>query len=138
MFSSNLDLEFAAIITTAKIQWFNYGQQTSDYAPKFIEVYLNAAQFVLLYYLRPLLPNSSHHLCIWNNTFHSDMACRRVVVGKRMKSLIYWKKIKIIFFFRGKRVFLIRNCVRKPKKMVPMLYDEDFGFKLAFFDDPGK
>ena len=35
-------------------------------------------------------------------------------------------------------MFLIRNCVRKPKKMVPMLYDEDFGFKLAFFDDPGK
>ena len=51
--------------------------------PKFIKVYPYAAQFVLLYYLRPLLPNSSHYLRIWNNAFHSDMACQRVVVGKK-------------------------------------------------------
>ena len=68
-------------------------------------VYPYAAQFILLYHLRPLLPNSSHYLCIWNNAFHSDMACRRVVVGKRMKSLIYWKKIKIIFFSWKRGVF---------------------------------
>ena len=68
-------------------------------------VYPYAAQFILLYHLRPLLPNSSHYLCIWNNAFHSDMACRRVVVGKRMKSLIYWKKIKIFFFSWKKGVF---------------------------------
>ena len=41
-------------------------------------------------------------------------------------------------FFRGKRVFLIRNCAGNPKKMVSMLYDEGFGSKLTFFEDPGK
>ena len=66
------------------------------------------------------------------------MACQRGVVAKMMKKLISWKKDKKNFFFRGKRVILIRNCAGNPKKMVSMLYDEDFGSKLAFFNDSGK
>ena len=66
------------------------------------------------------------------------MACQRVVVAKMMKKLISWKKDEKIFFFRGKRVILIRNCAGNPNKMASMLYDEDFGSKLAFFNDSGK
>ena len=40
---------------------------------------------------------------------------------------------KISFFVE--RVFLIKNDVRNPKKMVSMLYDDDFGSKMAFFED---
>ncbi len=57
-------------------------------------VYPYAAQFVLSYHLRPLLPNSTHYLCIWNNAFRSYVACQRVVVAKMMKKLISWKKDK--------------------------------------------
>ena len=36
--------------------------------------------------------------------------------------------------FRGKRVFLMRNEARNPKKMVSTFYNNDFGSKIAFFD----
>ena len=44
------------------------------------------------------------------------------------------KKFKKKIFFRGKRVFLIRNDARNPKKMVSTFYNDDFGSKIAFFD----
>ena len=44
------------------------------------------------------------------------------------------EKIQKKFFFRGKRVFLIRNDARNPKKMVSTFYNDDFGSKIAFFD----
>ena len=38
------------------------------------------------------------------------------------------------FSSRGKRAFLIRNDARSPIEMVSMLYNDDFGSKIAFFD----
>ena len=69
-----------------------------------MQVYPYAAQFVLLYHLRPLLPNSSHYLCIWNNAFHSDMACRRVVAVKKDKKFDLMEKD------RKKNLFVEKGC----------------------------
>ena len=101
-------------------------------------VYPYADFFVPLYHLRPLLYNSSDYHCIWNNAFHSNMACHRAVVGKRVKSLIWWKKNRKKNFYPGKRVFLIRNDARSSMKMVSMPHKNNFGSKIAFFWRLGK
>ena len=53
--------------------------------------------------------------------------------GKKLTKLIWWKIPYLQFFFRWKEGILIRIYPRNPKKMVPMLYNNDFWRKLGVF-----
>ena len=58
--------------------------------------------------------------------------------GEKGEKLDLMGKNQKYFFSHGNRVFLIRNHVRNPEKIVSMLYDNDFWCKLTFFEDLGK
>ena len=53
--------------------------------------------------------------------------------GKKLTKLIWWKIPRLQFFFHQKESILIRNYPRNPKKMVPMLYNNNFWGKLVVF-----
>jgi len=97
--------------------------------------YRYAAFFVFLYDLRPLLYNWSHYLYIWNSAFCLNMACMEGCCGEKGVNFDIMKKNPKQFFFHKKRVIFIRNYVRNPKKMVPMLYSKHFWWNWEFFKD---
>ena len=66
------------------------------------------------------------------------MACRGGVVEKMKKSLILWEMTTKSSFFSWEKGVFDQKLRGESEKMVSMLYIEDFGSKLAIFDDYGK